>query len=92
MNSEQLLVEISCKFAPSEEERNIIENLIVESTSPVIVIARLQTGNTHYFKYEINKLNLEIKTFSVSFVAGVQPMTTRTGKTIKDFPSHQSKI
>jgi len=92
VDSEQLLVEISYPFAPSQEERNIIESLIVESTSPVIVVARLQTGNSHYFKYEINKVKLEIKTFSVSLVAGVQPMTTRTCKRIKDFPSHQSKI
>lgn len=91
VDSKQLLVEISYPFAPSEEERNIIESLIIESTSPVIVVARLQTGNSHYFKYEINKINLEIKTFSVSFVAGVQPMTTRTCNRIEDFPSHQSK-
>ena len=92
VDSEQLLVEISYPFAPSEEDRNVIERLIVESTSPVTVVAKLQTSNSHYFKYEINKVNLEIKTFSVSFVAGVQPMTTRTCKRIKDFPSHQSKV
>ena len=92
VDSEQLLVEISYPFAPSEEERNIIESLIIQSTSPVIVVASLDTVNSHYFKYEVNKVNLEIKTFSVSFVAGVQPMTTRTCKRIKDSPSHQIKI
>ena len=92
VDSEQLLVEISYPFAPSKEDRNIIESLIIQSTSPVIVVASLQTGNSHYFKYEINKVNLEIKTFSVSLVAGVQAMTTRTCKRIKDSPSHQIKI
>ncbi len=92
VDPEKLLVEISYPFAPSEEDRNIIERLIVESTSPVIVVARLQTSNSHYFKYEINKVNLEIKTFSVSLVAGVQAMTTRTCKRIKNSPSHQIKI
>ena len=92
VDPEKLLVEISYPFAPSEEDRNIIERLIVESISPVIVVARLQTSNSHYFKYEINKVNLEIKTFSVSLVAGVQAMTTRTCKRVKDSPSHQIKI
>ena len=91
VDSEQLLVEISYPFAPSEEERNIIESLIVESSSPVIVVAKLQTDNTHYFQYEINKVKLEVKTFSVSLIAGVQPMTTRTCKRIQAITSNKSK-
>ncbi len=91
VDSEHLLVEIRYPFAPSEEERNIIESLIIESSSPTIVVARLQTDDSHYFKHEINKVNLEVKTFSVSLIAGVQQMTTRSCTRIQTFMSHNSK-